>query len=113
MGAGGFFGAISRYLVTSVAVSHLDIFILNMVGCFLLGVVMFDPEYLGLLSTKTRLGFGVGYLGSFTTFSSFAVLSFQMSVYISVSNIITNVVFTIVVVFLGRSFIIYLSTNKW
>ncbi|WP_292486439.1 fluoride efflux transporter CrcB [Methanohalobium sp.] len=113
MGAGGFFGAISRYLVTSVSVSPLDIFILNMLGSFFLGIVMFDPEYLGLFSSKTRLGFGIGYLGSFTTFSSFAVMSFQMSVYMSVINIIANVVFTILAVFLGRSFIIYLSTKRW
>lgn len=76
---GGFLGAISRY-VASNHVFHsqkgefpIGTFVVNLVGSFLLGC-------LTKLSSNTDLLFfaGVGFLGSFTTFSTFKVEVLQL-----------------------------------
>ncbi len=73
---GGAMGALCRYLVGLAALSKLgegfpwSTFIVNVVGSFLMGVLV----GLGMNSSQRAfLAFGVGFLGSFTTFSAFSV----------------------------------------
>jgi len=74
--AGGFFGAISRYLL-GIYISGLwkgdfplGTFIINVLGSFFLGLVIFHPQLSTALGSELKLGIGVGFLGSFTTFST-------------------------------------------
>jgi CrcB protein len=70
---GGAFGSVARY---GIGVAFGDTtwpfatLLINVVGSFLLGVVM----TLGVarLSADVRIGIGVGVLGGFTTFSTFS-----------------------------------------
>jgi len=84
VGAGGFLGAIARYLVASVIGSNVHgvpwaTFTINVSGSFLLGM-------LGTVATRgmlgapdpARLALGVGFLGAFTTFSTFSAESHQL-----------------------------------
>jgi CrcB protein len=78
VGAGGFIGAIARFAVSRWVVSvwtaefPLGTFVINISGSFLLGI-------LATLTTSRaapdgdplRLALGVGFLGAFTTFSTF------------------------------------------
>lgn len=78
VGAGGFLGANARYLLGLLATAHLgtrfpfSTFFINLSGSFLLG-------FLGTLAAERwipnpepfRLLLGVGFLGAFTTFSTF------------------------------------------
>ncbi|GIN21343.1 fluoride efflux transporter CrcB [Siminovitchia fordii] len=70
---GGFFGAVTRYFVAN-KLSFLNnsfpaaTFFVNLSGSFLLGLIMG-----GFPSSKWTLLVGIGFLGSYTTFSTFKV----------------------------------------
>lgn len=75
IGAGGFIGAILRYLVSSNLNSHNfphGTLAVNILGAFLLGVIMF-AALAGLdVSDEFRYFAGIGILGAFTTMSAFS-----------------------------------------
>jgi CrcB protein len=71
-------GAVSRYLVSRmIMISTGGAFpwgtlAVNTAGCLLFGFIWGLAESRGIGSERTRLLFLVGFLGAFTTFSSFA-----------------------------------------
>lgn len=76
LGTGGAIGAILRYTVDRVLVHDqypLSTVVVNVVGSFALGLVMFVG-----LSHETILLIGTGACGSFTTYSSFSVQTVQL-----------------------------------
>ena len=78
IGSRGFIGAIARYLL-STAVQHavkpeqfpIGIFIVNILGCFLIGLLAALFELKSWMNVELRLFVFVGVLGGFTTFSTF------------------------------------------
>ncbi len=80
--AGGALGAVSRYIVSrtvssagfrsTAGIFPWGTFAVNMTGCFLIG-------FLSILSEKTEMDprlrsfLGVGFIGAFTTFSTFSL----------------------------------------
>jgi CrcB protein len=75
--AGGACGAIARYLVGVYAAEHfrsrfpVGTFVINISACFLIGFIL---EYLTrhtAISPAWRYAFAVGFLGAYSTFSSF------------------------------------------
>jgi fluoride exporter len=78
VGGGGFIGAIARFLVArwvGVLVETrfpLGTFAINISGSFLLGVIgTIAAEKVVANSDAIRLALGVGFLGAYTTFSTF------------------------------------------
>lgn len=75
---GGALGAVCRYLlgngITRTVNSTLPwgTFVINIAGCFFMGVLMTLIVERGLLPAAWRLFLCVGLLGGFTTFSSFS-----------------------------------------
>ncbi|KYG91963.1 camphor resistance protein CrcB [[Bacillus] sp. KCTC 13219] len=76
---GGFFGAISRFAISNWVKQHvhtyfsLATFCINLLGSFLLGVcIVLSPN------SSWQLLFGTGFLGAFTTFSTFSVESVKL-----------------------------------
>lgn len=75
--AGGALGAVSRFclgnLISRIIGSALPYgtFVINIVGCFFMGLIMTMIIERGMLSASWRLLLCVGFLGGFTTFSSF------------------------------------------
>ena len=72
IGAGGFLGATVRFLVGAVAGEALLITLLvNAVGSFGLGLLLFDARADRYLAHRHRLITGTGFISSFTTYSTF------------------------------------------
>ena len=82
LGLGGFFGAVSRYMLSSYVQNLFKqtgfpygTFAVNILGCFALGLLTHLAGTKGLLDANTRLFLMVGFVGAFTTFSTFSVES--------------------------------------
>jgi fluoride exporter len=76
--AGGVIGALARYgigraMPTSAGGFPWSTFLINVVGCFLIGVLMVIVIHAIPNQTLVRPFVGVGILGGFTTFSTYAV----------------------------------------
>ena len=73
--AGGACGAVMRYLVTISSTWFFKgefpwgTFVANLLGCLLIGLLIGSGH--DQKNEVVRLGFGVGFLGSLTTFSTF------------------------------------------
>ncbi|GBF26544.1 putative fluoride ion transporter CrcB [bacterium MnTg02] len=79
VGAGGAFGAIARYLVSVSAVHLLGLnfpygtLAVNVLGSLVMGVLIETMALAWTVSTEARLFMVVGFLGAFTTFSTFSL----------------------------------------
>ena len=75
---GGGLGSIARYLVnrwvggTLTSVYPYGTFLVNIIGCFLIGFLIFFTQRAGTSTISWRLFLVTGFCGGFTTFSSFA-----------------------------------------
>jgi CrcB protein len=108
---GGAIGSLARYLTGTAIMNRypgrfpLGTVIVNVTGCFLIGAIM------TLLTQKTaphpnwRLFLVVGFLGGYTTFSSFAwetyIAARDGSPWVGLFNVITSVILGYLAVWLG------------
>lgn len=78
VGFGGFIGTVARYLTSRyfqeniASVFPWGTFVVNIVGCFVIGLIYGLSEKGDFLSSDIRLFLTVGFCGGFTTFSSLA-----------------------------------------
>lgn len=111
IGFAGALGALARYGVSLAALRWLGedfpygTLFVNLTGCFLLGVIAeFTMEDAGL-APQTRAILGTGFLGAFTTFSTFGVETYravQAGAWgVAASNVAINVIGGIVLVAAG------------
>lgn len=108
---GGGLGALSRYSIALASAKYLDsrfpmgTLIANLVGCFLIGVLFALAERTNLLGPSARLFFMTGFLGSLTTFSTYALETSRSlstgSSPIAIANFLLNNVGGILFVFAG------------
>ncbi len=78
IGAGGFTGAVLRFLISSWVQNRSGSIIypfgtlaVNMIGCLLIGFLTFLVETRSMFSLEIRSFVLIGLLGAFTTFSTF------------------------------------------
>jgi CrcB protein len=79
VGLGGFIGTIGRYKLGGLVLHHtaawrfpLSTFLINVVGCFIIGVLSGLAEKYDFFSPDVRVFLLPGIVGGFTTFSAFA-----------------------------------------
>jgi fluoride exporter len=78
IGSGSFLGGIARFLTSRYIQGHtlstfpLGTLIVNISGCFLIGLFYGLSERGNLINAEWRMFLTVGFCGGFTTFSTFA-----------------------------------------
>jgi CrcB protein len=84
VGAGGFLGSVARYLVgrysQQIFLSSYPYgtFFVNVAGCFFIGLLFGLSDKGDWLSPEWKFFLGAGFLGGFTTFSTFSLENIQM-----------------------------------
>ncbi len=78
VGTGSFIGGVARFLMSRyiqnavLSAFPFGTFIVNIIGCFLIGIFYGISEKSNIINPELRLFLTVGFCGGFTTFSSFA-----------------------------------------
>ena len=89
---GGMAGTVSRHLVNVLAARVLGsglpygTLIVNVVGCFLLGVILQAGRESAVFTGTYRLLLAVGFMGAFTTFST---LCYEVTSYLKTGTWVT------------------------
>ena len=114
VGFGGFIGSILRYLASGVvqqSTKSIDFpygtLAVNVIGCFIIGILSQLAEDRGVFTNQSRLFVFTGFLGGFTTFSSFGNETLNLArdsqMMNALANIGANVVIGLFAVWLGRT----------
>jgi CrcB protein len=101
---GGFAGATCRFLLDGAFPVGFPwgTLAVNVLGSFLLGVLLYENRLVGALSPETRLVLGTGFLSSFTTYSTFAVETSALAPPLAAANVAANYILGLLAVVLGR-----------
>ncbi len=111
IGTGGFIGSVMRYW-TSVNAYKIfgekfpyGTFIVNALGCLLIGFIAEISENRFLISSEVRTFLMIGFLGGYTTFSTFGYETFTLlqdkDYTTAIINILLSVVVCITAVWIG------------
>jgi CrcB protein len=111
IGVGAFLGANVRYQVATWAAQRLGstfpsgTFLINVSGSFILGFFMAFLRDRAFIHPNFRLFFATGFLGAYTTFSTFTYESLRLlqddNLLLGVANIFGSMAVGLVGVFLG------------
>jgi CrcB protein len=105
VGLGGFIGSAARYLVAVVLSGYvsssfpLATFVVNIFGCFLIGVLFALSERGDVLTPEWRIFLTTGFCGGFTTFSTFSYESLRLMQEGELFYLGLNVVLSVVIGF--------------
>lgn len=100
---GGFAGANLRYFADLLVGGLGATLLVNVLGSFALGVVLYEALYVGAVSAETRSVVATGFLSSFTTYSTFALQSAQSPLPVMVANVVGSYALGFAGVLVGRA----------
>jgi CrcB protein len=114
VGFGGFIGSVFRYLASGYvqqSTKSIDFpygtLAVNLIGCFIIGFLAQLAEDRGVFTSESRLLVFTGFLGGFTTFSSFGNETLNLArdsqMLNALANVGANVVIGLFAVWLGRT----------
>src|SRR5215510_2697110 len=111
IGIAGLFGTLARYYLSGWAdqwwggTFPFGTLVVNASGCLAIGFLFHSTEERYLIDPAVRSAILVGFLGGFTTFSSFAMQSFNLlrdrEIFLSSANILVSNVGGLVLVWIG------------
>jgi CrcB protein len=114
----GAIGCLSRFYLSSWAYALLGrgfpygTFTVNVLGAFFIGLVMEFSLRSALISQNLRIGLTIGFMGGFTTFSTFSYETFKLledgQFMVALANVLLSVLvcllFTWIGIILARQF---------
>ena len=114
VGIGGFLGSIAMYCASGLVHRIFDkpwfpigTLVVNVLGCFIIGILGGLVEKRQLFSPEFRLFIFIGFLGGFTTFSTFGfeIITFARDgeLFSALTNLVLHIVLGIGAVWLGFS----------
>ena len=113
VGIGGLFGSVLRYLVAvffarqAASTFPYGTFVVNLAGCFFIGVVFALSEKGNLISPEWRILLTTGFCGGFTTFSAYGLQTVVLAdggiLWIAVLNVVVSNAVGLALVWIGIS----------
>jgi len=107
----GALGCLTRYFLSGWVYNLLGrsfpsgTFAVNIVGAFLIGLIMEFSMRSTLISPSLRIGLTIGFLGGLTTFSTFSYETFRLledgELLIAMTNVLVSVVICLLFTWLG------------
>jgi len=111
IGIAGLFGTLARYYLSGWGdqwwggTFPFGTLIVNLIGCLAIGFLYHATEEKFLIDPVVRSAILVGFLGGFTTFSSFAVQSFNLlgagEIFLATANILVSNLAGLILVWVG------------
>lgn len=104
---GGFVGALSRHGIAVLLPAPFPwgTLVVNVVGAFGLGLVVYRTTLRGGVSERVRLVAATGFLSSFTTYSTFAGETLALGPRLAALNVVANYALGFSAVLLARGVI--------
>lgn len=112
VGIGGIFGSIARYLIGKIisertsSIFPMGTFIINITGAFLLGIISAVN-----IGNNLYILFGDGFLGAYTTFSTFMYEGFYLFQEKEKMNAFTYILQSLVIGVIGYAIGNYLGNS--
>jgi len=100
---GGFAGSNLRYLASLFVPGIGGTLLVNVLGSFALGFLLYEAIHSDILSGRSRLLLGSGFLSSFTTYSTFVVETVQSAPLVAVGYVAASYALGFGAVLAGRS----------
>lgn len=112
VGLGGFLGSVARFVVAGffnrlspILAFPVGTLAVNLLGCFLIGLLHGLAESRNILGTDTRIFLFIGVLGGFTTYSTFGFESLALlrdgEFFRTSANILLHVIAGLAAVWIG------------
>lgn len=118
IGAGGFLGSVSRYLVSKylnnfIPSLPLGTLAVNVAGSFLLGFILYSSLFGRSISPEVRDLVTIGFIGAFTTMSTFSYETLRLmelnELMFMGLNIILNVLLSLIAVYFGKELAVLIT----